>query len=53
MTAQLKETEFLKVELPDVDYLTEQKEAIKDIGYILKSSGLDKFVEIGLPDPRK
>ena len=53
MKAILKETDLLQVELPDREYSTDEKQAVKDIQAILELSGLDKSVEIGLPYPRK
>lgn len=42
----------LKVELPEIEYSDDQKIAIEDIQKILLHSGLDKYLEIGLPKPR-
>lgn len=53
MIAILKEHDFLKVEIPELDYSEDQLNAVKDITAILLASGLDKYVEIGLPNPRK
>lgn len=43
----------LKVELPNIEYSNDELQAVKDIQTILGLSGLDKYIEIGLPDPRK
>lgn len=43
----------LKVELPEKEYSTDEKQAVLDIQAILLHSGMDKYIEIGLPDPRK
>ena len=42
----------IKVELPDIEYSADEKQAVKDIQAILELSGLDKYIEIGLPKPR-
>lgn len=41
------------IELPEREYSTDEKQAVLDIQAILLHSGLDKYIEIGLPYPRK
>lgn len=52
MKAQLENEDFLQVELADLDYSEDQKIAVQDIQAILLSSGMDKYIQIGLPKPR-
>jgi hypothetical protein len=52
MTALLKETDFLEVELPNIEYSPDELSAIKDIQSILELSGLDSRIQIGLPKAR-
>ena len=52
MKAILKENEFLQVELSEREYSSDEKQAVKDIQAILELSGMDKYIEIGLPKPR-
>jgi hypothetical protein len=49
----IKAESHISVELPERDYSTDEKQAVLDIQAILLHSGLDKYVEIGLPYPRK
>ena len=53
MKVVLEKEEVVKVELFDREYSTDEKQAVLDIQAILLHSGLDKYVEIGLPYPRK
>jgi hypothetical protein len=43
----------ISVELPNIEYSQDELQAIKDIQAILLASGVDKYIEIGLPNPRK
>jgi hypothetical protein len=52
MKAILNKDELLQVELPEREYSNDEKQAVLDIQAILLHSGLDKYVEIGLPKPR-
>lgn len=48
----IKAESNISVELPEIDYSEDQKIAVEDIQKILELSGLDKYIEIGLPYPR-